>query len=266
MPEISVLMGIYNCADTLEEAVGCLLRQSAADWELLLCDDGSTDGTYALAQKLARSDERIRLLKNEKNLGLPKTLNRCAALAKAPYLARMDGDDRCSPTRLEKELAVIRRGEYAVVSCGMAFFDQDGVWGQKLYRETPQKADFAGNSPFCHAGAMIRKDAFEAVGGYSEAADRLRVEDFDLWFRLYRAGYRGYNIPEILYEMRDDRSAVARKKFRYRVNEYRLKRQIAEDFSLGVKAKIAALRPLLLGLCPAFLYRALHRAKMGRGQ
>lgn len=261
MPEISVLMGGYNCADTLAEAVGCLLRQSVSDWELLLCDDGSTDGTYAVAQKLALSDPRIHLLKNEKNLGLPKTLNRCAALAKAPYLARMDGDDRCDPSRFEKELAVIRRGQYAVVSCGMTFFDENGVWGQKMYRETPQKSDFAGNSPFCHAGAMIRKDAFDAVGGYSEDENRLRVEDFDLWFRLYQAGFEGYNIPEPLYAMRDDRNAVSRKKFRYRINEFILKRRIAKEFKLGIAAEIGALRPLLLGLCPAFLYRILHRAK-----
>ena len=261
MPEISVIMGIYNCADTLREAVGCLQAQTVSDWELLLRDDGSTDRTAEVAAELAASDARIRLLRNERNLGLPKTLNRCAKEAKGAYLARMDGDDRCAPTRFEKELAVLREGKFAVVSCGMSFFDEGGTWGEKQYIEYPQKTDFAGNSPFCHAGAMMRKDAFDAVGGYSEAPDRLRVEDFDLWFRLYQAGYVGCNLQETLYAMRDDRAAISRKQFRYRVNEFHLKKQIAQTFHLEGKARLLAYRPLLLGLCPAFLYRILHRAK-----
>ena len=67
MPQISVLMGIYNCADTLEEAVNSIINQTFTDWELIMCDDCSTDNTLAVAQELAKRDPRIKVIKNEKN-------------------------------------------------------------------------------------------------------------------------------------------------------------------------------------------------------
>ncbi|MBR1811935.1 MAG: glycosyltransferase family 2 protein [Clostridia bacterium] len=264
MPAVSVLMGAYNCGATLAAAVEAVQNQTFTDWELIICDDGSADDTSQVAQALAAKDSRIVFLQNETNLGLPKTLNRCAAAAAGRYFARMDGDDTCDPTRFEKEYAVISQGKYAVVSCGMRFFDDGGVWGSKLYKEQPKKKDMIYASPFCHAGAMFSEAAFNRVGGYSERTDRLRVEDYDLWYRMYKAGFTGYNLQEPLYAMRDDRAAAARRKLKYRVNEYKLKKEIARSFKLGLKGYLLACKPILLGLCPPFLYRLLHRARLSK--
>lgn len=262
MVEISVLMGVYNCADTLREAVECIRAQTCTEWELILCDDGSTDGTAEVARALAALDSRIHFLQNGQNRGLAATLNRCASVACGRYLARMDGDDRCAPDRFQKELDVLKGGRYAVVSCGMSFFDENGTFAEKQYKPFPEKADLAGNSPFCHAGCMMDREVFLKLGGYSEERSRERVEDFDLWFRLYRAGYVGCNLPEVLYAMREDRNAVARKKYRYRVNEYRLKKEIARTFDFGAVDRLRAFRPLLVGLCPPFVYKILHRLRL----
>ena len=97
--KISVLMGIYNCEDTLVSAVRSIQNQTYGNWELILCDDGSADGTFALAEQLAKKDGRIVLLKNERNLGLNKTLNRCLAAATGEFVARMDGDVESLPHR-----------------------------------------------------------------------------------------------------------------------------------------------------------------------
>ena len=106
--KISVLMGIYNCAATLPEAIDCILAQTESSWELILCDDGSADDTYAVAQSYAEKyADQIVLLKNDKNMGLNYTLNRCLAAAKGEFVARMDGDDLCSPDRFQKELAAL---------------------------------------------------------------------------------------------------------------------------------------------------------------
>ena len=107
MPQISVLMGIYNCADTLEEAVNSIINQTFNDWELIMCDDCSTDNTLEVAQKIAEKDSRIKVIKNEKNLTLAPTLNRCIEVASGKYVARMDGDDICDPTRFEKEIEIL---------------------------------------------------------------------------------------------------------------------------------------------------------------
>ena len=85
--KISVLMGIYNCADTLEQAVLSIQNQTYSNWELILCDDGSSDNTYAVAQDLAAKDNRIMLLRNMQNLGLNQTLNNCLAAATGDYIA-----------------------------------------------------------------------------------------------------------------------------------------------------------------------------------
>ena len=127
-PTISVVMGIYNCAKTLEVAVDCIINQTYTDWELIMCDDCSTDDTYTVAESLAKKDSRIILLKNEKNLTLAPTLNKCIAHAKGKYIARMDGDDLCALNRFEKEIAVLdSRPEIALVSCNMDLFDENGV-------------------------------------------------------------------------------------------------------------------------------------------
>ena len=124
MPKISVIMGIYNCADTLGEAIDCIVAQTETDWELILCDDGSADETYAVAASYQeRYPDKIVLLKNEQNLGLNATLNRCLSVAKGAYIARMDGDDLCAPDRFEKELAVLEsEADIAIVSSDMTQF------------------------------------------------------------------------------------------------------------------------------------------------
>ena len=107
MANVSVIMGIYNCADTLPEAIDSLLAQTFTDWNLVMCDDGSRDATYEVAERYRRTyPERITLLKNEQNMGLNYTLNRCLSIADGVYIARQDGDDVSMPTRFEKEAAI----------------------------------------------------------------------------------------------------------------------------------------------------------------
>ena len=87
-PLISVIMGIYNCADTLEEAINCIINQTYTNWELIMCDDCSNDDTYKVAQKIASKDTRIKVLKNEKNLTLAPTLNKCLEVVNGKYVAK----------------------------------------------------------------------------------------------------------------------------------------------------------------------------------
>lgn len=91
-------MGIYNCAETLPEAIDSVLTQTFSDWQLILCDDGSKDNTYGIAKEYqGRFPEKILLLQNEQNMGLNHTLNRCLQVASGEYVARMDGDDISLP-------------------------------------------------------------------------------------------------------------------------------------------------------------------------
>lgn len=265
MPKISVIMGIYNCAATLPEAIDCILAQSFPDWELILCDDGSADETLQVAGKYSGAyPGKIIVLQNETNIGLNQTLNRCLEVAKGEYIARMDGDDRCSPNRFEIELAALEaEPEIAIVSTDMEFFDESGVWGAISHPDYPQAQDFAHGSPFCHAPCMVRREAYGAVGGYSVGKRLLRVEDYHLWLKMYAAGFRGKNIHQPLYQMRDDRSAYRRRKFCYRVNEAYVKALSVKKLKLPVWNYVYVLRPILVGVLPGWLYDKLHKHRLG---
>ena len=97
-------MGIYNCAPTLQEALDSLYAQTYQDFEIILCEDGSKDNTYEIALENQKQHDNIVLLRNPHNMGLNQTLNNCLAVAKGEYIARMDGDDLCDPTRFEKQV------------------------------------------------------------------------------------------------------------------------------------------------------------------
>ena len=98
---VSIIMGIYNCAETLPEAIESILNQTYLNWELIMCDDGSSDDTWKIAIRYAEKyPDKIKILKNESNKGLNYTLNRCLKKATGKYIARMDGDDISMPERL----------------------------------------------------------------------------------------------------------------------------------------------------------------------
>ncbi len=187
MPKVSVIMGIYNCETTLDESISSVISQTYNDWELIMCDDGSQDNTYQLAnQYVEKYPKQVILLKNETNMGLNYTLNRCLKIASGKYIARMDADDRCSPERFAVEVGVLEsEPDISIVSTDMDFFDESGVWGRISHSEYPTKKDFVYGSPFCHAPSMVRKSAYDAVNGYTESARLLRVEDYQLWYKMY---------------------------------------------------------------------------------
>ncbi|MEI6131727.1 MAG: glycosyltransferase [Bacillota bacterium] len=265
MPKVSILMGIYNCEKTLAMSIDSLLAQTFKDWELIMCDDGSTDHTLHIAVEYAERYENIKILKNDKNMGLNHTLNRCANAASGEYLARQDGDDLSMPDRLEKEVVILDENpDYSLVSTEMAYFDEEGEWGTSHQIEKPEKSDFVAGSPFCHAPCMMRRSAFEAVGGYSVNNKLIRVEDYHLWFKLYAAGFKGYNILEPLYKMLDDRNAIMRRKYRYRINEAYVRFSGYKMLKLPLSKFIYVLRPLVVGVLPYKVYKILHKRRMAK--
>ncbi len=265
-PKISILMGIYNCAATLPEAIDSILAQTYPNWELILCDDGSKDDTYAVAESYrSRYPEKIILIQNEKNMGLNHTLNHCLQHATGEFISRMDGDDLSMPTRFEKELNfLLENPQFAIVSTPMVYFDETGDWKTgKCDCQEPTPAMLVHGTIHCHAPCMLRANAMRQVGGYSVDKKLLRVEDWHLWLKLYAAGYRGYNLTEPLYKMRDDQAAASRRKFRYRFNESYISMLAVKTFRLPLWKYVYALRPILVGLLPMPVYNYLHRKKIG---
>lgn len=266
MVKISVIMGIYNCSSTLAESIDSIFAQTYSDFELIMCDDGSSDNTYSVAMKYKEKyPDRIILIKNEQNMGLNFTLNRCLELARGEYIARMDGDDISLPERFKTEVDFLDNNpEYAIVSCPMIFFDENGDFGTNARIPYPQITDFVRNSPFfCHAPCMVRRNAFLDVQGYTVDKRLLRYEDCNLWYKLYAKGYRGHNLSIPLYKMRDDQNAFKRRTFSSRMRSVYVQYNGFKLVNMPKKyypyLLVQFIRSFCIGILPASIYKKLRQ-------
>lgn len=261
---ITVIMGVYNCASTLPDALNSLLAQTEQRFKVVMCNDGSSDDTMQVAQEYADLyPEKFILISNDRNHGLGYTLNHCLEYADTEYVARMDGDDLSMPTRFEKEMNFLDANpEIAIVSTLMTRFDEQGTFSNPAPRKGyyPKLHDFIKGTPHCHAPCMVRTEAYKLVNGYDIEA--LRCEDYDLWFRMYAAGFRGYNIGEALYAMRDDRAATLRRTLSSRCIETRIIWRGIGLLRLPFFYRFWAIRPILVALLPQKIYDYLHKRKM----
>lgn len=206
-------MGVYNCAGTLAQALDSLLAQTYQDFEVIMCDDGSADNTAEVATGYVRRfPHKFRLIHNERNMKLAATLNHCLEHVQTELVARMDGDDISLPDRFAKEVDFLdAHPEYGLVSSPMIYFDDMGDFRVGRGNGAVHKEDFRHGSPFCHAPVMVRTHIYRAVNGYTTGLKTERMEDYYLWYKIYKAGYKGYNLHEPLYKMRDDRNARGRR-------------------------------------------------------
>lgn len=257
-------MGIYNCAPTLAEALDSLLSQTYQGFKVIMCDDGSMDNTVAVAQTYVdRYPGKFILIRNKSNLKLAATLNRCLEYVDTEYVARMDGDDISLSERFEKEIAFLdSHADFALVSCPMIHFDENGEFKRGTAIEFPTKESFRKSTPFCHAPCMVRASVYKEVGGYTVEQMTERMEDYYLWYKVYKAGYKGYNLQEHLYMMRDDRNAKARRaSLKNRLIGCRTDIEIAKGLGLKMPYVLPILRlfKIFTPLMPYKLYNYLRR-------
>lgn len=184
-PRVSVLIGVYNNAATLERAIDSILAQTVTDLELLLIDDGSSDESPALIASAVGSDERVRALTMPENVGISRSLNEGLRAARAPVVAVQDADDYSAPSRLERQLAALdARPEVAVVGTRMHEVDPSG---RRLVPRTSFRAGEVNDvlmrfNPIPNTSAAFRRDIALALGGY-DPRYRYAME-YDLWLRI----------------------------------------------------------------------------------
>jgi len=267
-PKVSVVMGIYNCESTLAQAIDSILAQTYTNWELILCDDGSTDGTYALAQKYKdQYPDQIILLKNERNRKLSYTLNRCLEAATGELIARMDGDDISCRERLERQVEFLKsHPDIQMVGSSIQYFDEAGLDEIRRFAPFPEKKDLMGKrEPFCHPTIMARKIVFDTLVGYTDLDWTVRTEDLNLYFRFFHAGFKGANIDETLYQVRVNYASLKRRTLKNRINYIRT---LAHGYALLGFPKTKLVKPALVtigkALVPAYLVMKI-RQWQGRG-
>ncbi|MBU8683564.1 glycosyltransferase [Bacillus haynesii] len=263
-PKVSVIMGVYNCEDTIAESIESILNQTYKNWELIICDDASTDGTYAVARRYAdHYADKIKLIKNEKNQRLAASLNHCLQYAGGKYIARQDGDDISLPRRFEKQVAFLEsQSHYHVVGSGMMAFDENGIRGVRMLPSSPGPRIMAKGTPFCHATIMMRAEVYKALDGYRVSRRTRRMEDIDLWLRFFEAGYTGYNLQEALYKVREDESAFKRRKLSYSIDNAFIVFAACRRLKLPLSDYIYIMKPIIRGLMPPFIMNKYHKRRL----
>lgn len=257
---VSIIMGVYNGENTLEDAIKSILKQTYKDWELIICDDCSTDDSYKIMLRYEKEDPRIRLIQNECNCGLATSLNHCLTKVRGEYIARMDCDDLSEPERLERQVACLEQHpEIELVGTYMQAFDEIGkrhIVQNELY---PTKYDLPKGAPFSHATILIRTYAMQQLKGYRITNYTVRTEDVDLWYRFFAAGFHGMNLSEPLYWVRIDSAAYKRRKLRYMLHASYIIWYGCDMVDLPFYYKIYCLKPILSWLLPKNLKINLRR-------
>ena len=253
MPKISVIMGVYNGAASLDNAIESICSQTYENWEMIICDDCSSDNTIEKLQKWSDQDSRIKIISNKMNVGLAATLNHCLRYTSGEYIARMDDDDISYPDRFKIQLDFLEKHpQYDFVSSIVDCFDgTEIVRNRFLRKEEPQKEDFLHGTQFVHPATVFRKSCLIKVGGYWEDKITRRTEDYDLFMRLYEAGCRGYNIQIPLLRYTVNVKGMKQKSlYRYRVDEAKVRYKGFLRLGLLPKGLPYVVRPLIVGLIP----------------
>ena len=224
MPTISVILPVRNGAATLEKAVESVLAQSFTDFELLIVDDGSTDGSRAVANDFILQDDRVAVIPCDGS-GLVDALNTGLKRSWSPYVARMDADDVSLPDRFALQLDLLRSDPaLGIVGCKVERLGCDEAPGMDLYVRWLNSLIDPGEirakryveSPIAHPTVLGRREAFAPF-----YRDMGWPEDYDLWLRVLRAGFEIAKVPEVLLQWRDEPNRLSRTDPRYSPERFR---------------------------------------------
>lgn len=220
-PLVSVLLPVRNAAATIARAVGSVQAQTLRDWELVVVDDGSSDGTRAWLRSAAPGEARIRLIE-QPALGLVPALNAGLVAARGRFVARMDADDACHPERLAAQVAWLEANPGAgLVSCLVGFGGDRAAsagyalhvdWLNTLVAPEAIVLNRFIESPFAHPSVMFRRELVARHGGYRDGDF---PEDYELWLRWLDAGVVMGKVPRELLTWHDAPGRLSRTDPRY---------------------------------------------------
>ena len=251
MSKVSVILPTYNAENTIDRTIESIVAQTYKDWEIICCDDCSTDGTIDKLNEWEKRGINITILKNEKNSRAAFSRNRCIEYSNGIYIAQIDDDDYCDPMRLEKQVDFLERNkEYGFVGSEAYKFDEEGVWGIFNVPEKPNKQSFLSNSPFINPSVMFRKSVLEDIKLYRVSKVTRRTEDYDLFMRLYSNGVKGYNMQEKLVYYYRGKNSFPKCKYEYRIDEAKVRYENFKQLNMLPKAFPFVIKPLIVGLIP----------------
>jgi len=205
--KLSVVMSVFNGADYVREAINSILSQTYQDFEFIVIDDGSDDGT---ADILKSYDDPRMVILSQANQGLVASLNLGIKQAKGAFIARQDADDRSEPDRLQKQMAYLSHHKQVVLlGSGMSVMNENGKITHThsvLLRDPELRQELLVRSPFAHGSVIFKKSAAKKAGAYKKS--EWPAEDYGLWLRMSKYG-RLANLDEYLYVYRENSAGIS---------------------------------------------------------
>lgn len=258
---ISVVMSVYNTEKYLKEAIDSILNQTYQDFEFIIVNDCSADGSWDILKDYEKRYNCIKLINNSENLGLTKSLNKALAIAKGEYIARMDADDISELNRFERQLEyLIAHPDIDILGTFSNDINEQGEAFRT--RTTPVlHKDIVGMlpklCPMSHPTVIFKRKSLKTIGFYNEKYKT--SQDLEMWFRAAGAGLKFGNIPEFLFRYRMDSEFLARKTLKFRYNDYLLRVEGFKHIELPWYKYGYALIPIVLGLLPHSIYNSLKK-------
>ena len=206
--KISVLMSVYNSGDTLEDSISSILNQTFSDFEFLINDDCSTDNSLEIMKNYEKTDSRIVVFSNNRNLGLTKSLNKLLHNSNFNFIARQDSDDRSFPNRLETQMNTM--GELNLDFCTTRAFNDGGNITPNLKHHLPYKFMINYVNPFIHGSLLIKKQVLESIGGYDERF--YYAQDYKLFKDLIKENFNFKVVSSPLYYLNTVNNISSNKK------------------------------------------------------
>jgi glycosyltransferase involved in cell wall biosynthesis len=202
-------MPSYNNAEFLPESIKSIRDQSFGDFEFILVDDGSSDGSWPILENAAKEDERIRLLRNEANRGIVYSLNRGLGVCRGQYVARMDGDDVAAGERLDRQVAFLdEHPETAALGGALRYVDASGR-DMGIVRTCEPGGSLLAKNPLLHPTVMLRREVL-VIRDLRYQEKYRYAEDYFLWLQLSKAG-RLAALDDVVLKYRLTQSATRMK-------------------------------------------------------
>ena len=244
---ISIVLPIYNGEKYMRESIDSIIMQSYKNWELIIVNDCSTDNTAQIANEYLQKDSRIKYYKNEKNMRLPKTLNRGFSLAKGDYLTLTSDDNLFKENALEKMILALKKDNADFVYASYETIDENGKYTDYVKTNGNGKYEIIGHN-IVGACFMYTRKVYEAVGDYDY--NYTLVEDYDYWLRIF-ARFNTTYIEDVLYSYRFHSGALTSTERADKINS------VCEEVILKNKPSFGKLN----NLQKYYLYSGLHKCR-----
>ena len=253
--KVTVLMSEYNTKEEeLRASMESILNQTYTNFELLIIDDCSNQKSREIINSY--KDNRIKLIHNEKNLGLAEALNKGISLIDTDYIIRMDTDDIAKKDRIEKQMKfAYEHPEYSIIAGNANYFNETGIFKTTKEFGEKHKKDFIKGTPFIHPTMIIKTKDIKNIGGYPKYR---RAQDYAMAMEMYSYGYKGYVMEDILIDYRMNTAGYKKKKFKYRLLELKIRWHYFRKLKISPFYYIYCFKPLLVGIIPKRMLEKYH--------